>query len=395
MTSYPSFKKFALELIDYVDALHFEYEEEINMLKRKIDELSQKEKKYISDICESKQFINQVTQQNDININELNIKHKIEMDDMAKIKHNVPLIQSLSKENSELKRDIKSLESQLKLAKNRNLPQNPTSSIVKNKDIPTIHIKKFSIKAKNVPIETKLEDKLDEIIPKPKEVKSDKLENVETNKLEIVETNKSENVETDKLEIVETNKSENVETNKSENVETNKLENVETNKSENVGTDKLEVETNKSENVETDKLEVETDKLKELETNKLELETDKLKIVTDKLSEVTPKSKEVNPYKLKDVETNKLDKIIPEPQGVKFDKLEDNTDKLETFKLEIIKNETLDKKTLSKIKIRGIVYYITKIPNEQDEFALYECINNYPKNQVGKKNKDGMYVFSR
>jgi uncharacterized coiled-coil protein SlyX len=49
--------------------------------------------------------------------------------------------------------------------------------------------------------------------------------------------------------------------------------------------------------------------------------------------------------------------------------------------------------SLGKIKYKGKLYYIDKLPNENGEYCVYECLNNQPGRIVGQKGPDGKYVM--
>ena len=48
---------------------------------------------------------------------------------------------------------------------------------------------------------------------------------------------------------------------------------------------------------------------------------------------------------------------------------------------------------MSKIKIKGTICYISKVPNEFKEYFIYECLNNTLGNIIGKKTADGKYML--
>jgi hypothetical protein len=56
--------------------------------------------------------------------------------------------------------------------------------------------------------------------------------------------------------------------------------------------------------------------------------------------------------------------------------------------------QQVDRKTVSKIRIKGTIYYITKIPNDVGDYLIYELLDDSVGRQIGRKTRENKCIFT-
>jgi hypothetical protein len=63
----------------------------------------------------------------------------------------------------------------------------------------------------------------------------------------------------------------------------------------------------------------------------------------------------------------------------------------------VVEPVVIPKSSVTKIKLRGIIYYLSKASNELGEYNVYEYLEDQKDRvgrQVGRKNKDNKYILN-
>jgi hypothetical protein len=302
LMSYPNFKRFAGELIEYFDEVCGDYQGELRDSSKQIIDLTeqitqfiQREKAYITEIEENKKNIESLTRQNDtyiVSIDEMRHKHRRDLDESSRTKNDFSLIQAMSKENADLKRENKILESQLKSIRMKSPiippPTEPKKLVLIKKKKPVVPIEHVSL-----PEETTIVTV--EPIVQPEEKPIITVEPI-----------------------------------------------------------------------------VQPEEKPIITVEPIVQPEEKPSIIVEPI--IQPEEKPI-------VTVEPI--VQPEEKPI-----------VTVEPIVQPEEKPLDRKTLSKIKIKGVIYFITKAYNENNELTLYECLDGNPGRFIGNKNKSGVYVFA-